>query len=135
VLLHPIHEEAAIVLEKLGGDASNFAARQLTTGIASDADLILTMTKAHRDAVLQLAPHRLHRTFTLSEAARLASEFDARNVGDLASLRSQISADTLQDIPDPIGQSAEVFSMIGSQIAELLPPVLQLCRSSSLRED
>ena len=30
-----------------------------------------------------------------------------------------------------IGQDAEVFSMVGSQIAELLPPILELCRRSS----
>jgi protein-tyrosine phosphatase len=71
VVGYPVQPNAALVLEKLGGDASGFAARQLTSRIASDADLVLTMTRAHRDAVLELAPHRLHRTFTLREAARL----------------------------------------------------------------
>jgi protein-tyrosine phosphatase len=133
LLSHPIHATAALILHQLGGDASNFAARQLTAEIASDTDLILAMTRAHRDAVLQLAPQLLHRTFTLNEAARLAKDFGALNVADLADLRSQISADSLLDIADPIGQSAEVFSTIGSQIAELLPPILQLCRANSLR--
>jgi protein-tyrosine phosphatase len=123
-----MHPDAELVLEQLGGEASNFAARQLTSRIASDADLVLTMTKAHRDAVLELAPHRLHRKFTLSEAARLDSECSARNQADLAALRPQLGADELSDIPDPIGQGAEYFSMIGSQIADLLPPVFELCR-------
>ena len=104
-----MHPDAAVVLEKLGGTASNFSARQLTSRIASDADLVLTMTRAHRDAVLELAPHRLHRTFTLSEAARLVSECNARNVADLAALRPQLAAHELSDIPDPIGQDAEYF--------------------------
>ena len=125
---HPIHPDAALVLKKLGGDASNFAARQLTPRIASDADLVLTMTRAHRDKVLELAPHRLHRTFTLSEAARLASVHNARNVADLAALRPQLAAHKLTDIADPIGQGAEHFAMVGSQIADLLPPILELCR-------
>jgi protein-tyrosine phosphatase len=128
VVGHPMHPDAALVLEQLGGDASNFAARQLTSRIASDADLVLTMTRAHRDAVLELAPHRLHRTFTLSEAARLVSECNARNVADLAALRPQLAANETADIPDPIGQGAEYFSTIGSQIADLLPPILELCR-------
>ena len=128
MIAHPIQRDAALVLEKLGGEASNFAARQLTSRIASDADLILTMTRAHRDAVLQLAPHRLHRTFTLSEAARLASEYNAQTVADLEALRPQLAAHELPDIPDPIGQSAEFFAMVGSQIADLLPPILELCR-------
>ena len=83
------YHDAALVLEKLGGDASDFAARQLTSRIASDADLILTMTRAHRDTVLELAPRQLHRTFTLSEAALLASECDAQSVADLAAFRPQ----------------------------------------------
>jgi protein-tyrosine phosphatase len=128
VIAHPIHDDAALVLEKLGGDASDFAARQLTPRIASDADLVLTMTRAHRDAVLELAPHRLHRTFTLSEAARLATECNARTVADLAALRPHLAAHELRDIPDPIGESAEYFVMIGSQIADLLTPILELCR-------
>jgi len=128
VIAHPIERNAALVLGELGGEVSNFAARQLTSKIASDADLVLTMTKAHRDAVLQLAPRQLPRTFTLSEAARLASECGARTVADLAPLRPQLNAHELPEIPDPIGQSSEFFAMVGSQIAELLPPILELCR-------
>ena len=128
VIAHPIHHDAALVLEKLGGEVSNFAARQLTSRIASDADLVLTMTRAHRDAVLELAPRQLHRTFTLSEAARLAS--DATPEMSQTSQRSARNwpRTSLPDIPDPIGQSAEFFAMVGSQIADLLPPILELCR-------
>lgn len=125
---HPIQHDAAIVLEKLGGEASDFVARQLTSRIASDADLVLTMTRAHRDTVLELAPRQLHKTFTLSEAARLALECSARNVADLAALRPQLAPNEPSDIPDPIGQSKEFFSMVGSRIADLLPPIVELCR-------
>jgi protein-tyrosine phosphatase len=128
MIAHPIHREAALVLEKLGGDVSNFAARQLTSTIISDADLVLTMTKAHRDTVLELAPRQLHRTFTLTEAARLTSECNARNIADLAALRPTLAGHELSDIPDPIGQGAEFFAVVGAQIADLLPPILELCR-------
>ena len=128
VIGHAIHPEAAPVLERLGGDPSNFAARQLTAKIASAADLILTMTRAHRDAVLELAPHRLHRTFTLAEASRLISEHSAQTIADLAARRSLLTADDALDIPDPIGQSPAVFAAIGAQIAELLPPILGVCQ-------
>jgi low molecular weight protein-tyrosine phosphatase len=131
VTAHPIHHEAAVVLGKLGGDASDFAARQLTPRIASEADLVIAMTMAHRDRVLELAPHLLNRTFTLSEASRLVSECQAQTVADLASFRSQLAAHERPDIRDPIGQSAEVFAAVGSEIADLLAPVLELCRRSS----
>jgi protein-tyrosine phosphatase len=128
VIAHPVHHEAAAVLETLGADASNFAARQLKPKLASEADLILTMTCAHRDAVLELVPHKLHRTFTVTEASRLASEFSARSISQLATLRAQLSPRELSDIADPIGQSPEFFARVGSEIAQLLPPILELCR-------
>ena len=89
------------------------------------------MTKAHRDAVLELAPGQLRRTFTLNEAALLASECDAQSVADLAALRLQIASRGLLDITDPIAQGREALAMVGSQIADLLPPVLELCRRFS----
>lgn len=125
---HPIQHEAALVLEQLGGDSSDFSARQLTPRIAAEADLILTMTKAHRDTVLGLAPHRLHTTFTLSEVARLVAVHHAQCVADLAALRPHLVANEASEVPDPIGQSAEFHAVVGSQIAELLAPILELCR-------
>jgi protein-tyrosine phosphatase len=58
---------------RLGGDSSEFTARQLTAKIALSADLLVTMIREHRDAVLGLAPGQLHKTFTLarSESTRL----------------------------------------------------------------
>jgi protein-tyrosine phosphatase len=131
VIAHPIHDRAALVLEQMGGDASSFAARQLTPKIASQADLILTMTMAHRDAVLELAPQRLNRTFTLSEASRLVWAHSAQSVADFAALRPRLAPHEHSDIADPIGQSAEIFAVVGSQIADLLTPILDLCRSSA----
>jgi protein-tyrosine phosphatase len=78
----------------------------------------------------QKAIRQLHRTFTLSDAARLASECIAQTVADLAALRPQLAARELSDIPDPLGQTTDFFATVGSQIAELLPPILELCRRS-----
>lgn len=130
---HPIHHEAARVLEGLGGDASDFAARRLTTRSAAAADLILAMTTSHRDAALEIAPQKLHRTFTLAEASRLASDDRAQHIADLAPLRSQLTSLELIDVADPIGQDHDFFTRVGSQIAELLPPILELCRRTIAR--
>jgi protein-tyrosine phosphatase len=130
VIGHPFHPDAALVLEELGGDPSGFAARQFKPKIASAADLIITMTGTHRDIVLEAAPRQLRRTFTLTEAARLASMDGAETLADLAALRPHLTANGTADIPDPIGQSPETFEAIGSQIANLLPPILELCRRS-----
>jgi len=127
---HPIHSDAARILEQLGADASGFAARQLKPKIASDADLVITMTREQRDVSLEISPRQLKRTFTLIEAGRLAAEFSVETISDLAAMRPYLSANAPSDIPDPIGQRAEVFASVGSQIADLLPPILELCRRS-----
>ena len=88
------------------------------------------MTEKHRDIVLEAAPRQLQRTFTLTEAALLASMNDAETISDLAALRPYLAAQDQADIPDPIGQSPEVFTAVGTKIADLLPPILEICRRS-----
>ena len=131
VIGHPIHKNAGLILSELGGDVSNFRARQLTPKIASSADLVLTMTREHRDAVLELAPRQLRATFTLSEAAQLAEHADAHEIKDLSKLRPTLRSDEVYDVPDPIGQSQEVFTSVGYYIGELLPPILEVCLRSA----
>lgn len=126
-----IHPSAAPVVEQLGGDVSGFVARQLTTKIASTADLVITMTRQHSDAVLELAPRQLRKTFTLIDAARLVTEWNARTVADLAALRPHLVREAPPDIPDPIGRDKEFFMESGAQIAELLSPIIELCRMNA----
>jgi protein-tyrosine phosphatase len=128
VIGHPVHRDAARVLDALGADASGFAARQITAKIASAADLIIAMTGAQRDFVLETAPRQLPRAFTLTEASHLACIDEAETLSDLARLRCRLSTTDKPDIPDPIGQSPDVFADVGTQIADLLPPIMELCR-------
>ncbi|MGE2836571.1 low molecular weight phosphatase family protein [Mycobacterium sp. SMC-4] len=131
VIGHGIHKEAGRVLERLGGDVGGFTARQLSPKIAGGADLILAMTRAHRDIVLELAPRKINVTFTMREAFRLITERGALSLGDLSEARSQLSAGAWQDVRDPIGESAEVFDAVGEEIFRLLPPILGLVASDS----
>jgi len=64
----------------------------------------------------------------MAEVARLSLMDGAETLADLAALRPQLAANEIADIPDPIGQSPEVFATVGAQIAELLPPIMELCR-------
>ncbi|WP_322789319.1 arsenate reductase/protein-tyrosine-phosphatase family protein [Mycolicibacterium sarraceniae] len=127
---YPIHPDSVRVIESLGGDASDFSARRLSAKIASGADLILTMTREHCDVVLEKVPRQLSRTYTLAQAARLAAEFAPANITDLAALRPRVATDKRWDISDPIGQSPEFFTDVGGRIADLLPPIVELCRRS-----
>ncbi|OAN38171.1 protein tyrosine phosphatase [Mycolicibacterium iranicum] len=131
---HPVHHEAARALEHLGGDAEGFRARQLTPKLASSCDLIIAMTKAHRDNILERSPRLLRRTFTLAEVSLLASDKGAQFVDDLAALRPSLGGEVLRDVEDPIGREPEFFAAIAGQIMSLLPPVLDLCcREVALR--
>jgi protein-tyrosine phosphatase len=106
---------AAAELERLGGDASAFRARQLTGELATHADLVLTATRALRSRVLEEAPRALRRTFTIRElAAIVASPAFAEQplhgagalVATAASWRGSVTVEDY-DIADPIGRSAE----------------------------
>ncbi len=60
-----MHPDSALVLRGFGTEAGDFRARQLVHGMATAADLTLTMTRRHRHHVLQHDPRALARTFTL----------------------------------------------------------------------
>lgn len=126
VIGSPMEPTAAQVLSALGGTPAGFAGRQLTPLIAGEADLILTMTRKHRDAVLRVAPRQLRRTFTLLEAAHLVTVGGARAVTELDAARATVArpADTDLDVPDPIGRDDAVFERVGDQIADALVSVL-----------
>ncbi len=122
---HAMDPTAAMVLTQLGGDPDGFVARRLTPKIAADADLVLTMTSAHRDAVLALAPRQMRRTFTLLEASGLATASDAHSIAALADARAVHRVDTL-DIGDPYRREPSEYELAGELIAEALPAVLRL---------
>jgi protein-tyrosine phosphatase len=127
-----VHPDSAAVLTGLGGDARGFAARQLTDGLVLGADLTLALTREHRRAALKRAPRGLSRTFTLLEAADLASRvpFETELPGatlaercralvrEMAAGRVRRFSDARDDIPDPVGQPAAVHQDVGQTIAD-----------------
>ena len=133
-----MHPDSALVLRGFGGDPAGFQARQLLDAMAIDADLILTMTRAHRREVLKAAPRALARTFTLREAADLLSRVDegvdlpgerlanrARAlVRQLAAARSAHVSSSEDDVRDPIGLPVEGHAEVGETIAHALLPLL-----------
>lgn len=78
----PMTSTMARLVTAAGADAHGFAARQLTADMVRESDLVLTMTRAHRAAVVELAPAAVRRTFALRELARLA---DAAVAADASS--------------------------------------------------
>jgi protein-tyrosine-phosphatase len=133
-----VHPDTALVLAGFGGDPRGHVARQLTERMVVDADLTLTMTRAHRKAVLALAPRALSRTFTLREAAALLREVGPEQdlsghdlaargralVASLAAARPRHVSSTEDDVGDPIGRSLEVQQAAGDLVADAVLAVL-----------
>lgn len=117
----PMDPDAAAQLRRLGGEPDDFNSRRLTGAHVTAADLVITMTRAHRSEVLAVEPRGLRRTFTLLELAHLLQQehapFDPDStIARLADRRSRATLDDY-DIADPIGRPAEVHAEVADQIA------------------
>jgi protein-tyrosine phosphatase len=132
----PMDERSALALLELGGDPVDFRSQPLTTVLARDADLILTMTRDHRRLVLEQAPLGLRRTFALLEATALLRRLDRRGLPDLPLPerarelglrldrgRALRMSTKLDDIPDPIGRRSSVHQQVAAQIASAFQPL------------
>lgn len=78
--------------------------------------------------MLELSPQKFRRTFTLVEASLLAAQFSVADIAELAEMRPYLEVGSLPDVPDPIGEGAEVYERVGRQIADLLLPIVPLFR-------
>jgi protein-tyrosine phosphatase len=108
------------MLTLLDGFRADFIARQVTPALLRAADLVLTMTRSQRSAVVSLEPGAVRRTFTVREFAALAAMAAERGYGTddaapgvrLAALVAAaprmrgMRASGDDDVPDPYGRGA-----------------------------
>jgi protein-tyrosine phosphatase len=116
----PMSPESAAHLELLGATAEGFVARQLTTAMVRESDLVLAATKDIRTRILEDSPGALRRTFTVLELAALVGVVGAQ--GDPAALvrlaaeqRSQAGLDDY-DIADPYGRTEAAYALANEQM-------------------
>lgn len=138
----PLHPLARTALTDLGGEPEGFSARQLTAEHVQSSDLVLAMTRSHRDAVLLRAPGALRRAFTLTEVAALLRSDAARSAGDhrppalvealnSARARRAGAARDSDDIADPIGLDAFGHRETALRIRAALEPLVEALRTWS----
>ena len=89
----PLTDEAAEVLRSLSVPVKPHAARNLTPELAEKAELIFCMTKAHRQAVVEMLPSVAGKTYCLG---------------------------TQEDIDDPIGKGMPAYIACARQIQRLV---------------
>lgn len=101
--------ETVAVLRREGIDATMHVSQPLNTILLKKADLILVMTKGHRQQVLDWVPSVEKRVYLLREFASTSMESSA-----------------LVDIPDPIGKPAEAYEECLLTIKDALAKLIKL---------
>lgn len=151
---HEMTEPARALAVDSGGraeHASSHAARYLVEPMLIEADLVLTMTRAHRSHAVKMVPSQVRRTFTVREFARLASTLSTEDLraaadavdGDgtqrLAAALQAIAAQRTHaavmqteddDVVDPYRRSPEVYAQSAAQLIPALAEVERVVRAT-----
>lgn len=101
--------ETISVLKKEGIDASRHQSQPITSIMLRKSDLILVMTRSHRQQVLERVPAVEKRVYQLREFIHERPGFD----GDL-------------DIPDPMGKSFDAYEESAAIIKAAVEKVVKL---------
>lgn len=89
----PASPQTVETLRERGIDLSNHRSRMITPEMVGEADLVLTMTPSHAQAVMQTVPDSAHKVFPI---------------------------DPLSPIRDPIGQPIEAYRAVAGQLEPLI---------------
>lgn len=136
------------MLEALAGQAGwasgmgdNHRAVQLTPSLVEGADLVVGMTRAHRDEAVSAYPLAMTYAVTLDEVAviaRLGLELEGEGVearlrsagAVVARNRHLIAREGSIDIPDPYRESTAVYAQAAALIAERVDMVAAWLRGA-----
>lgn len=98
-------KNAVIVMEEMGIDLSCHIARPVNKEILEESDVILTMTKSHKELLLSLFPSFYQKVFTIMEYAGLEG-----------------------DVVDPFGGDIKVYRNCAKQLKDLIDIILEKIR-------
>jgi protein-tyrosine phosphatase len=119
----PIDTSSARVLADLGLDPNRHRARQFEPAMATEADLVLTAERSHRDDVIAAAPATFRHVFTMKEFARLVQHAGPgepreviRRAADLRAVVGPVPAED-DDVPDGYRLDVPAVTAIARQIA------------------
>jgi tRNA threonylcarbamoyl adenosine modification protein (Sua5/YciO/YrdC/YwlC family) len=101
--------ETIAVLKEEGIDAAGHMARPINTVLLKKSDLIIVMTRSHRDQVLERVPAVEKRIYLLKEFSHAASN-GQNNI----------------DVPDPIGQPHTAYKVCLQDINDAVCKIAEL---------
>lgn len=123
----PAVDEAVAALAERGVELNGHVSRRIDGDLIREADLVLTMTSDHADAVRLRAPEVPERVFVLGEFVRLAERAGARGEQALPDWVRRVDAERPaerrraspgDEIPDPLGEPAEVYRTLAVRLDE-----------------
>ncbi len=104
------NDKAIEVAKKNALDLSGHKAKQIEEKMIKDARLILTMTTAHKEAIIKISPSSSDKVFTLKE---FVNEVDVDKVKDIKEL----------DISDPFGWPVEYYQKTYDEMYPLIKKI------------
>ena len=99
----PASPNAVEVMREKEIDLAAHCSRRLSPELIEAADLLVTMTRGHRDAILSVAPESAGKVFLL---------------------KSFGIAQSATDIYDPVGEALEVYRRVRDEIDAALPDLI-----------
>lgn len=99
----PASPNAVAALQEKGIDISGHRSRHLSPAMIEDADLLVTMTRNHRDAILSITPESAGKVFLL---------------------KSFGIAQCPTDIYDPVGEALNIYRRVRDEIDAALPDLI-----------
>lgn len=110
----PASPEAVRAAAALGIDLKDHRARRLHEDMVAEADIVLTMTAAHRDYITGTYPGAAAKTMTLKEYVNRFEGMEGGSDGGPVEL----------DISDPFGQSESVYHATAAELSRLVEKAL-----------
>ena len=114
-------EQAVEAMREKGIDLSGHRSRPVGRKDLERADLVLTMTRAHKRAVLDMAPDLSGKVFTLKEYV-YNEPGDAGGGEDL-------------DIADPFGRPVEYYRACAEEIEKALERLVEMIKAEGLETE
>ena len=132
---HPMLAECAMILGDAG--TATFRSSAVTAELLDRTDAVVTMTMAELTEVLRIRPRSLSCAVTLPELARAATRRPTPRHADITDRLADLVRWTVRhrgalapadrrdnDIPDPVGQSADVLQATAATVAGQLDLVV-----------
>jgi protein-tyrosine phosphatase len=133
---YPVTDETLATASRRGLDLSGHVSTSVSPAMIDEADLILTMERAHVRSIVVGHPDAWSKTFTLKELVRRAEVVGVRPAGQsiekwLASLHAGrvpvdlIGASPLDDVADPTGDRRIDHDSVAKELDELVAAAVE----------